>query len=439
MGAATTTPSVRSNAFPLALAFMGLAHLTVLKQRVKGVMFALVEVGFIAMLPETLNKLRLLITLGEPQLDIPVKDRDNSMFMLIDGVMTFALIAIFAALYYISVRSALADERRQVTTGDVPSLRKQFGGLANGAFPVVGLAPTVILILFFVIVPLVFSACVAFTNYSTPDHIPPAKTVDWVGLDNFNYMISGEAAWSGALVRVFVWTIVWAALATFTCYFGGMLMAVVLQESNLRIKPVFRAVFILPYAIPVVVSMLVWRNLLNGAFGQVNQTLMALGLIDQAIPWLSDPWLAKFAVVAINLWAGFPYFMLLTFGAMTAISPDVIEAAKLDGATGFQRFRTITLPLVLYQTAPLIIISFAHNINNFGAVFFLTYGDPTVADSTVTGAGGTDIMVSWIYKLTITLMKYNYASVLAVMIFVILAPFAIFNFRRTKSFKEGEL
>jgi arabinogalactan oligomer/maltooligosaccharide transport system permease protein len=131
--------------------------------------------------------------------------------------------------------------------------------------------------------------------------------------------------------------------------------------------------------------------------------------------------------------------MLLTFGAMTAISPDVVEAAKLDGATGFQRFRTITLPLVLYQTAPLIIISFAHNINNFGAVFFLTAGDPTVADSTTTGAGGTDIMVSWIYKLTITLMKYNYASVLAVMIFVVLAPFAIFNFRRTKSYKEGEL
>jgi arabinogalactan oligomer/maltooligosaccharide transport system permease protein len=423
----------------LALAFMGLAHISVLRQRLKGVAFALVEVTFLIFAPVTVGKLRLLVSLGEPQLDIPVKDRDNSMFMLIDGVMTVAVIGLFAALYLISVRSALADWRSQAASGGVPSLRKQASVLTNRAFPVIGLAPTVSLILFFVVVPLVFSACVAFTNYSSPDHIPPAKTVDWVGLANFEYMFGGGAAWTSAIVRVFAWTVAWAALATFTCYFGGMLMAVVLQESNLRIKPVAQAVFILPYAIPIVVSMLVWRNLLNGAFGQVNRTLMALGLIDHAIPWLSDPWLAKFSVVMINLWAGFPYFMLLTFGAMTAISPDVIEAAKLDGASAFQRFKTITLPLVLYQTAPLIIISFAHNLNNFGAVFFLTMGSPTVSDSTLTGAGGTDIMVSWIYNLTITLMKYNYASVLAVMIFVVLAPFAIFNFRRTKSYKEGAL
>ncbi|MDR1432515.1 MAG: sugar ABC transporter permease [Propionibacteriaceae bacterium] len=437
-----TRPAIaraQGKALPLALAFMGLAHLTVLRQRVKGVVFAFVEIIFLLLLPDSIGKLGQLVTLGEPQLELPVKQRGNSMFMLIDGVMTLAMIALFAVLYYISVRSALADEHRQALDGKQLSVREQFGAFANSAFHVVGLAPAVILVLFFVIVPLIFSACVAFTNYSAPDHIPPAKTVDWVGLENFERLFSGEAEWAGALTRVFVWTVVWAMLATLTCYFGGMLMAVLLQESKLRIKPFFRAVFILPYAIPVVVSMLVWRNLLNGAFGQVNQTLMAFGLIDQAIGWLSDPWLAKFAVVMINLWAGFPYFMLLTFGAMTAISPDVTEAARLDGATGFQRFRHITLPLVLYQTAPLIIISFAHNINNFGAVFFLTMGDPTVEDSTVTGAGGTDIMVSWIYKLTITLMKYNYASVLAVVIFVVLAPFAIFNFRRTKSFKEGEL
>ena len=129
--------------------------------------------------------------------------------------------------------------------------------------------------------------------------------------------------------------------------------------------------------------------------------------------------------------------MMLSMGTMTAISKDIYEAARIDGASSGQMFRRVTLPLVLYQTMPLIIMSFTHNINNFGAIYFLTGGSPNVADSTTTFAGGTDILVTWIYKLTITLQKYNYASVIAVLIFVVLAPFAIYQFKNTKAYKEG--
>jgi arabinogalactan oligomer/maltooligosaccharide transport system permease protein len=356
------------------------------------------------------------------------------MFMLIDGIIILTAILVFVLIYVSSVRGALAAYDEASTAR--PQRIKE--GL-NKAFPLLGLAPSVGLVVFFVIIPLIFSASVAFTNYSSPGHIPPNKTVDWVGLDNFATLFGGNAAWTGALARVTVWTLVWGALATVTCYFGGMLMAVVLTESGLRIAPLFRLIFILPYAVPAVISMLVWQNLLNGTFGTLNRTLSTLGLISSAIPWLGDPWLAKFTVVMINLWAGFPYFMLLTLGSMTAISPDIYEAARIDGANRYHTFRRITLPIVLYQTAPLIIMSFTHNINNFGAIFFLTGGKPVVPDSTLTSAGGTDILVTWIYNLTVNLLKYNYASVLAVMIFVVLAPIAIFNLKRTKSFQEGEL
>lgn len=185
--------------------------------------------------------------------------------------------------------------------------------------------------------------------------------------------------------------------------------------------------------------MLVWQNLLNGSFGTVNRTLTELGLITSPIPWLSDPLLAKFTVVLINLWAGFSYFMMLVEGTMTSIPSTLYDAAKIDGANKFQIFKKIIFPSVVYQTMPLIIMSFTHNINNFGAIFFLSGGNPTVADTTTTSAGGTDIIVTWIYNLTVNLLKYNYASVLAIMVFVILAPFAIFNFRRTKSYREGEM
>lgn len=422
-----------------SLLFMGLGHIVYFKQYIKGLFYALFEIVILTMIPTIVGKLNDMVNLGVLKPDLPVKERDHSIFMLIDGVIILAILFIFIIVYIISVRSALAEYKEFCRDKSLKTNKESISRALGKAFPIFGLAPSVGLIIFFVIVPLIFSACVAFTNYSAPNHIPPNNTVDWVGMDNFTAMFGGEAVWNSALGRVALWTIVWAVLATATCYFGGMIMAVVLMDNKFKIAPIFRGIFILPYAVPSVVSMLVWQNLLNGSFGTVNRTLMELEWIDKAIPWLSNQWLAKFTTILINLWAGFPYFMLLITGTMTAISSDLFEAAKIDGANRFQVFKKITLPMVLYQTMPLIIMSFTHNINNFGAIFFLTGGNPVVSDSTITSAGGTDILVTWIYKLTVNLMKYNYASVLAIMIFIILAPFAIFQFRRTKSYKEGEL
>ncbi len=424
---------VRSKLLLSSLLFMGLGHIIYLKQYVKGLFFAAVEITFLAFLPKIFVALENLITLGEPAPHLPIRERPHSMFMLIDGVVVLVLVFVFIGVYIISVRSALAEYGQERTA---PIGLKE---AINRAFPIFGLAPSVGLILLFVVVPLIFSACVAFTNYSSPGHIPPNNTVDWVGLENFKTLFGGHATWTGALGRVFLWSLAWAVLATATCYFGGLIMAVVIKESRIKIAGFFRVLFILPYAIPSVISMLVWQNLLNGTFGTLNRTLFALNVISKPIPWLGDPWLAKFTAVMINLWAGFPYFMLLALGSMTAVSQDIYEAAEIDGAGKFQLFRKIILPIVLYQTAPLIIMSFTHNFNNFGAIFFLTGGGPVVRDTTLTTAGGTDILITWIYKLTVNLMKYHYASVLSVMIFLILAPIAILNLRRTRSFREGAL
>lgn len=434
-----TDGSSKKKVLITSIIFMGLSHIIYFKQYVKGILYALMEILFLIFIPSIIGKITDMITLGSTQPNIPVKLRDNSIFMLIDGVMILAIVAIFVAIYVISVRGALQEYKEFCINKQFKSNKDSIKNIEGKAFPIMGLAPSVVLVVFFVLVPLVFSALVAFTNYSAPNNIPPNNTVDWVGLDNFAAMFGGNATWTAAFGRVAVWTLVWGILATVTCYFGGMIMAVVLHESKIKFAPVFRTIFILPYAVPSVVSMLVWKNLLNGSFGVVNRTLMQWGLINSPIPWLSDPTMAKFVCVLINLWAGFPYFMMLTTGTMTAISEDVYEAARIDGASKFYIFKKITLPLVLYQTMPLIIMSFTHNINNFGAIFFLTGGDPVVADTTSTSAGGTDILVTWIYNLTVNLLKYNYASVLAVMIFIVLAPFAIWQFRKTKSYKEGEV
>lgn len=419
-----------------ASCFMGLSHLLFLKDYVKGIFFALCEIVFIGFIPSIVRKLIDLVTLGSPHPELPIKMRDNSIFMLIDGILILAVIAVFVAVYYMSVKSAENGYKEYCRTGRFKNQKDLFDTALGKSFPIFGLAPAVVMVVVFVVVPLVFSVAVAFTNYSE-GHIPPNNTVDWVGFKNFADLLAGNNTWSHGLLRVALWTLVWAFLATFTCYFGGLIVAVWLKEINFTIAPVFRFIFILPYAVPSVISMLVWRNLLNGTFGIVNRTLMAIGLIDSPVQWLGNPLMAQITCVMVNLWAGFGYFMLLSLGTMTAISEDVNEAAKIDGASRFQTFTKITLPLVLYQTVPLIIMSFAHNVNNFGAIYFLTNGTPPVADSTTTMAGGTDILVTWIYKLTVNLMKYNYASVIAVMIFIVLAPFMIFNFKNTKAYKEG--
>lgn len=190
-------------------------------------------------------------------------------------------------------------------------------------------------------------------------------------------------------------------------------------------------------------SLFVWANLLNGTIGPINRTLQLIGLIEQPIPWLSNPNVAKFSLIFVNIWIGFPYSMILTTSSMTAISNSLYEAAVIDGATKWQQFKSITYPLVMFQLKPTLIMQFASNINNFGAVFFLTGGGPNMPQAgltTTTTCGATDLLISWIYKLTMnTPSRYQLASVLSLLVFVVLVPFALYNFTRTKSFKEGEL
>ena len=198
-----------------ALLFMGLGHLLHLKDYLKGFFYAACEVLFLVFLPRIITAIGHLRTLGEPQPHLPIRERANSMFMLIDGIILLAVVCIFITVYVISVRSALAAYDEAARRGG----RRIKHGL-NKAFPLLGLAPSVGLVVFFVIVPLIFSACVAFTNYSSPGHIPPNNTVDWVGFDNFVTLFGGNATWAGALGRVALWTLSWGRWPH--DLFGGM-------------------------------------------------------------------------------------------------------------------------------------------------------------------------------------------------------------------------
>lgn len=418
--------------------FMGLGQMLFQKQYVKGAFFAIIELMALLNLGSIIKGITGLITLGDPKPELPILQRDNSIFMMVEGILYAILVIALIILYVTNIKDAMKTQREYERTGQYPGTRAFMSSLADTSFAVVGLSPATLMIVFFVVVPLVFSAMLAFTNYSSPQHIPPANTVDWVGVETFQ-SLANRPLWAGAFARTALWTVLWATLATTTCYAGGLFIALALLNKNIRFPSFFRVVYILPYAVPAMLSLMIWRNLLNGQFGPINRMLIQWGWISAPIPWLSDFTLARVAVVMVNLWLGFPYFMMLITGVMTSVPADLYEAAQIDGANKRVQFMKITLPLVLYQTIPLFIMSFSFNLNNFGAVYFLTGGGPTDLATTQSGAGGTDILMSWMYKLTYDMRQYNMAAVLSILVFLVIAPFAIYNFSRTKAFKEGEL
>lgn len=422
----------------LSTAFMGLGQILIQKQYIKGIFYALAELLVLLNAGHFVSSIRGLITLGDPHPELPIAQRDHSIFMMVQGIVFIVLLALFIGLYISNIRDAKKTEEVKRIMGRYPSTKQYLSNLADTSFAAVGLTPAVSMIVFFVFIPLIFSALIAFTNYSSPDHLPPAKTVDWTGFQSFRDLASLKL-WSGAFVRTAIWTLVWASVSTLSCYAGGMLLALALLNKRIKFPQVFRIIYILPYAVPGMISLMMWRNLLNGQFGPINAMLKQWGLISETIPWLSDFTLARVSVLLVNLWLGFPYFMMLTTGVLTSVPADLYEAASIDGANKRVQFFKITLPLVLYQTIPLFIMSFSYNLNNFGAVYFLTTGGPSDLATTQSGAGGTDILMSWMYKLTLDLRQYNKAAVLAILVFLVIAPFAVYNFSRTKAFKEGEL
>lgn len=251
------------------------------------------------------------------------------------------------------------------------------------------------------------------------------------GFDNYERIFSDPRIRS-AFIRVFNWNIVFAVLSVLFTFSLGLALANALQHDKLRGKAFYRSIFIIPYAIPAFLSTIVWRGLLNVNFGQVNALIESLG--GSAVPWLTNGTWAKIAILGVNTWLGFPYMFLIMSGALQAIPTDLKEAARVDGASAWRVFRSITLPLLLVSTAPLLIGSFAFNFNNFVLIFLLTEGGPPVVGAPVP-VGETDILISFTFDLAVNSGRGNnfaLGSAIVIMIFVLLAAISAFSFRFTK-------
>ena len=301
--------------------------------------------------------------------------------------------------------------------------------MAEG-YPYIITSPAFVLLVFSVIFPILFSFALVFTNYDLY-HSPPASLVDWVGLDTLKQIFTVDI-WRSTFFDVLGWTIVWTLVASTLQISIGIFLAVVVHQKGLRFKKFFRTILVLPWAVPGFVTILIFTGLFNDTFGAINNSILPMFGLDP-IPWLtSAPW-TRIALLLIQSWLGFPYIFIVTTGVLQSIPEDLYEAATIDGATSIQKFKNITLPLILYSIAPIIITQYTFNFNNFNIIYLFNAGGPAVPSST---AGGTDILVSWIYKLTMQSGQYALAAALTLLLSVFVIGIAIWQFKRTKSFKE---
>jgi arabinogalactan oligomer/maltooligosaccharide transport system permease protein len=259
-----------------------------------------------------------------------------------------------------------------------------------------------------------------------------------VGLKNFETIFTDEQL-RGPLFKVISWTFIFAFSTVLTTFVLGMAVALLFNHEKLKFKRAYRSIMILPYAFPAFLSVYVWVGLFNKENGFVNTVILGQTPGDETnFPWLTEEGPARLAVLLVNLWLGFPYMFLIVTGALQSIPAELTEAATIDGASPWQGFRFIKLPLLLVSIAPLLISSFAFNFNNFTIIYLLTKGGPNDSGVTDYDVGGTDILITFVYKIAFsgTGQNYGLASAFSILIFLVVGTLSLISFRRTRTLED---
>lgn len=396
------------------------------KQWIKGLLFLLAGASFFIAFTDLLNMgLWGIVTLGT---EVP---RDNSIFLLAQGIIAVLVLGFGLAVYYANLRDAYRNGKLRDENQELHTLKDDYQNLIGQGYPYLISGPSLFILIFAVVFPILFSFALAFTNYDLY-HSPPANLVDWVGLQTFSEIFTVDI-WRSTFFDVLAWTVVWTLVASTVQVSLGILLAIVVNQKDMRFKRFFRTILVLPWAVPGFVTILIFAGLFNDSFGAINNDILAAFGIDP-IPWLTNAAWSKLALILMQGWLGFPYIFLVTTGVLQSIPDDLYEAATVDGASIWAKFKNITLPMILIAMAPIIITQFTFNFNNFNIIYLFNGGGPAVPGST---AGGTDILVSWIYKLTMQSSQYSLAAALTILLSVFVITIALWQFRRTNSFKEG--
>jgi arabinogalactan oligomer/maltooligosaccharide transport system permease protein len=365
---------------------------------------------------------------------------DNSFLILLYGILTLFVIIFFVICYINATKESYNLEQYHIIRRKPQTFKRDISNLLDNKFHITLLSLPMVGLFMFTIIPLVTMILIAFTNYDAA-HEVPQHLFQWVGFDNFRNLFSGGSKLGATFWRVLGWTLLWAVLATFTSYIFGMLLAMLINRKGIKLKKIYRTIFVTTIAVPQFVSLLIMAKMLDAGGGTLGSgggiiTQMIENIFGYHLKFGLDIDTTRILIILVNMWIGVPYSMLMCSGILMNIPADLYESARVDGASPFRRFMKITLPYMFFVTGPHLITQFIGNINNFGVIFLLSGGGPGNNMLYTDGAKGTDLLITWLYKLSLGVDRdYKLASVIGILVFIISATFSLIVYNKSSAVK----
>ncbi len=411
---------------------MGLGQI-LYKQYIKGILYFLLFLGFLFyFIFYGIDAIQGIVTLGTQKADtwLGIKG-DNSILLLIMGILAFILILLFLCCYINNIKDVKRTALR-IKQGKKPlTFREEVAQLLDKKFYLSVLFLPILGVSIFNIVPIVFMIFIAFTNYG--GNIVPPELVDWVGLQNFKKLVT-LSQFAPTFFRILLWNLLWAVVSTAINYFGGLFLALLLNKKCVKGKAFWRAFPVLAYAIPGFITLLAFKFMFSYG-GPINQMITGAGYKAIGFLDLDAKWTARIIGFGVNAWISIPTTMLLATGILSNMDETLSEAAKIDGAGPWKRFKKITFPFVLFSTTPVLITQFMGNFNNFGIFYFLR-GGLYLEDYFL--ASDTDLLINWLYNLSIDNNYYNIGAAISLVIFLLTSIFSLLIYVRSHSYREED-
>lgn len=355
---------------------------------------------------------------------------DRSIMFMIEGIIAIILVVLALGIFIMSFKDVYSVEKDKIKGIRPRNWFETKEIIGTDGFPYLVSSPGYLLTIFIVLIPIITAILISFTNLD-PNH---QSKFTWIGIENYKILFLGRGVAGKAFWLILFWTLVWTLGATTLAIAIGFILALLANQERIKGKPIFRTIYLLPWAVPAFITIMFF-SLMVGRQGPITELFK--NVFNITLDVKSNPILTRISLILLQGWLGSSYIFLLSTGVLQGIPKDLYESADIDGATGLQKTWRITIPLVLFQTAPLLISQYTFNFNNFSIIYLFNGGGPFNPSKYGNLAGSSDILISYIYKLT---MESNYQALgaaISILISLVLMFFAYIGFKNTKAFKES--
>ena len=354
---------------------------------------------------------------------------DRSILFMIEGILAIVFLLMALFIFIVSFLDVRKVEKAESLGVRPNNWFESVNILRTDGFPYLITTPALLVIIFIVLVPIFTAILISFTDMNPKNQ----NKFHWIGLENYITIAKGQGIAGQAFWKIFGWTLIWTIGASTLAIVLGFIFALLVNNERIKAKKFFRTVYLLPWAVPAFITIMFF-SIMTSRGGIFSEALS--GIFNTSLDIKNDTFQTRLALILIQGWLGHSYIFLLTTGVLQAIPKDLYEAASIDGANGLKQTFKITIPLVLFQIAPMLINQYTFNFNNFSVIYLYNQGGPFNPKVYGNLAGSSDILISYIYKLTMESQYQAIGAAITIFISIILIIISYLGYRKSSAFKE---